>query len=408
MKYSRSGEYQLSKAVIITNTNNPVELDIAPSFVDAAIYESIFEHGMSGNISIIDTNNIRQKYALGFGETVLLEWATAGLDDTISVTGTVYDISEPSQVNDHTSGFTLHFASPEVVNAKSNRIFSGYNTTCDGIVQAIFDKIKRDVPFKAKSLDATPTRNIENFLFTGQQAVTSIQMVVDRAISSSGKMGYLFFENNQQFKFTPIEDLYAQEPIIEYRYSSSAAYTDANNIQEESFNTFQDFQIDAPNKHMNDVDDGQHGSSWGYLSILDKSLTVVNYNAQEDFDKVNSLGNTPNAIADIANPDYSDKLSMQYVNVREQNEGAIVKNRMKLLKSSTANVNIGTFGASFIKVGDVCTATIPAFSSEDFKSESVDTASGKFLIVEIKHVLTGKMYNQRIRLMKDSFEEQIA
>lgn len=409
MKYTRSGQYELIRLTITTKTANPVVLDIEPSFTDAAIYESIFDHTMSGNVSFVDTNNIVQKYALGHGEIIDIEWTTAGVGgSTIHVSGEVYDLAGPNRIGDHSSGYTLHFASPESLASIKKRMFSGYMTTCSEIVKQIFERIRRQSPTKTKELLADSTRNIENIVFTGQPAINAIQLVVDRAISASGSHGYMFYENNQEFRLTSLEELYKQEPVIEYTYKSQPAFEDVKNAQEESFNTFQDFEIDVANKHADDILDGQYGSAWGYLSLFDKNMTVVNYDSKASFNSANSLGSNPNLLDNSFNSDYSDRLTIMYSMYHEPNEEAVVFNKMKLLKASTINVNIGVFGASFIKVGDVCLASIPSFSSDDFSDKSFDAMSGKFLISEIKHLLTPKSYNQRLQLLKDSFEEVIA
>lgn len=409
MKYTRSGQYELLRVIITTKTANPVELDIAPSFTDAAIYESIFTHTMSGNISFVDTNNIAQKYGLGHGEIVTIEWATAGVSDsTITTSGEVYDLVGPHSLGDHSSGYTLHFASPESLMSVRKRMFTGHKTSCDNIIEDIFDRIKRNAPIVTKPILADSTKNIEHIVFTGQTALSAIQMVTDRAVAGTGEHGFMFFENNKEFKFTTLESLYKQEPVIEYVYKSKPAYEDSKNIQEESFNTFQDFEVDVQNKHAEDILDGQYGSAWAYVSIKDKSMNIVNYDSKSNFNESDSLGKHPNSLDANFNGDYSDKFSIQYSLDHKPNEEAVVINRMKLLKSSTINLNIGVFGASFIKVGDVCSAQIPAFSSEDFTDKSFDAISGKFLIAEIKHILTPKTYNQRVRLMKDSFEEVLS
>lgn len=409
MKYTRSGQYELIKLTITTKTSNPVVLDIEPSFTDAAIYESIFDHTMSGNVSFVDTNNIVQKYGLGHGETVEIEWTTAGVgNSTILVSGEVYDLAGPNQIGDHSSGYTLHFASPESLASIKKRMFSGYTTSCSEIIRQIFERIRRMSPIKTKALIADETRNIENIVFTGQPAISAIQLVVDRAVAASGDHGMLFYENNQEFRLTSLEQLYKQDPVIEYTYKSQPAFEDVKNAQEESFNTFQDFEVDVANKHADDVLDGQYGSAWGYLSLFDKNLSVVNYDSKARYDQAKSLGKNPNILDSNFNSDYSDRLTIMYSMHHEPNEEAVVLNKMKLLKASTININIGVFGASLIKVGDVCLASIPSFSSDDFSDKSFDAMSGKFLISEIKHLLTPKTYNQRVQLLKDSFEEVIA
>jgi hypothetical protein len=407
-KYARSGQYELTKAVIKTNSSNPIELDIKGSFVDAAVYESIFEHTMSGNISIADTNNLIQRYALGRGELIELEWNTSGVSQSILASGIVYDITGPVKLNDHSSGFTLHFASPEFIASIKNKMFTGHNEPCSTIVERIFEKIRRQVPIKTKPLVVETTRNLENVVFTGQTALEAVQMLAERSVSTTGSNGFIFFENNLEFNFTSIESLYKKDPVIEFSFKSSGSFEDVKNAHEEMFNTFQSFDIMDNNKYSDDLLDGQYGSAWGYLSLIDKSMNVYNYDSKKNFDQNKSLGKSSVSLDKNFNNDFSDRLSIDYSLNHEMNEPHCVNNRMKLLKTNTFVVDIGAFGNSTLKVGEVCLASIPSFSSESLTPDAVDHVSGKFLVVEIKHILANKQYNQKIKLIKDSYEGAIS
>lgn len=407
MKYVRSGQYEMVKLVILTNTANPVELDIGGVFTDALVYESIFDGAMSGNVSFVDTNNLVQKYGLGRGETIVIQWFTAGIDDSpINVTGTVFDMQGPHELNDQASGYTLHFASPEFVESMKRKLFTGHNELCSDIVGRIIEKVQR--PIKPKSLNATKTRNIEHIVFSGQTPLQGIDMCSRRAISSTNLNGYLFFEDNHEFRFAPIEELYAQEPVAEYKYRSMPVFDNPTNVQEESFNTYQSFEVEPPNKFIDDLDDGQYGSASGFLSLLDKSLTVHNYNAKGNMNPNNTLGKSAVSLDQNFNNDNSDHLSIHYRSSKSDNESGFVNNRLKLLKSNSTSINIGTFGNSTLRAGAVIKASVPTFSKESQSTDDFDNVSGKFLIAEIKHILTPKTFNQRIKIIKDSYEEVVA
>lgn len=409
MKYSRSGQYELLKLYITTNTNNPVEIDVRSAFIDATVYESIFDQTMSGNVTLADTNNLVQKYGLGNGELVTIEWTTAGVNDaTIVSEGVVYDMTPPMRINDHASAFTLHFTSPEMITSMRQKMFNGYRDSCSNIVNVIFDRIRRSSKNNQKNIELSSTKNIEHIVFTGQTPLDAIRLLTNRSISTNNMSGYMFFEDNTSYKFKPIEELYAQDPVIEYSYRSSSAFEDVKNSHEETSSTFKEFDIDYSNKYADEILDGQYGSATAYFSLKNKSINILNYDASSNFNVSSSLGKTPFTISSSFNDKYSDRLSINYSSEHNVHEIAKVQNRMKLLKSNSFMVNIGVFGLSTIKVGDVCLAKIPTFSSESLSVNDTDHISGKFLIAEIKHILTPKLYNQRIRLIKDSYEENIA
>lgn len=406
--YRSSGQYELLKARITTNTTNPVVLDVSQTFVDAVIYESIFDHTISGNITLVDTDNQIQKNGLGNKETIELVWRTAGVDtDPISVFGTVYDITPPGKINDHASAYILHFASPEFIRSVTHRMFSGYNATCSEIINFIIENISRTAPLQPKKLIASTSRNIEHVVFTGQYGLQAAQMVADRAMSSNGHRGFMFFEDNRNFRFVPIEELYGSDPVIEYTKRPNNTFDDSNNSSEESFNAIQDLQIETSNTFLDDITDGQYGSAWAFLSLEDKSMQIYNYDMKTAYDKSKSMGSSPVLLDQNFNEQYSDKLNACYGNQFNTHSQGKVDNQMKLLQSSNISLNMGVFGNSNIKVGDTCLASIPAYSSEDFSPDSHDAISGKFLIAEIKHILTPKMFTQRIKLIKDAYTEVV-
>lgn len=409
-KYARSGQYDLTKIVVVTNTSKPVELNLAESFTEAIVYESIFDDTMSGNISFVDTNGLRNKYALGNGETVVLEWVTAGSDKPIYCEGEVYDLTGPFSVGEHAAAYTIHWASPEFIAAARKKIFTGHIDTTANIVAAIHEQIARGQPKHArtKALTTTPTRGIEHLVFTGQTPLQAIKMCADRSASQAGKTGFIYFEDNQAFNFAAVEDLYAAEPIVEFVHKGMPAYEDSNNAAEESFSTYQDFEIEDVNKYLDDLTDGQYGSSWGFLSIQDKQFTVFNYDAKRRFDAASSLSKSPVMLDTGFNDSYSDKLSIRYSVAARDSAQHSVDNTMKLLKTNNFAVSIGAFGNSNIRVGATCKATIPTNSSDGLTPNEVDPLSGKFLIAEIKHVLTPKIYNQRIKIVKDGYEQVVA
>lgn len=408
MKYVRSGQFELSKVSIITNNENPVELDMTSSFADIAIYESIYTPTMSGNMSIIDTYNLIQRYGLGNGEIVIIEWNTVGVSEKIRMEGVVYDITGPTKINNHASGFTLHFTSPELIESAKDKVFSGHNETTSSIVEKLFGRISRKLPLTKKPLNVIKTRNIENIVFTGNSTLEAVRLCARRAASSDRLSGYIFYEDSTKFNYVPIEELYKQHPVSEYIYRDSAIYDDVKNSHEESFNIIQNLEREDNNKMMDDLLDGQYGSSWAYLSLNDKSLNVYSYDMKTSFDQSKSLGKSPMLVDRNFNPLYSDKLSISYGLDHEQSEAFNHENALKLLKTNNIIFNIGVFGNSLLKVGNVIKTSIPSYSTDNFKENNVDYISGRFLISEIKHILTPKSYNQRIQIIKDAFEEVIA
>jgi hypothetical protein len=312
----------------------------------------------------------------------------------------LYDITGPAKINDHASGYTLHVMSKESFKSLSQRHHEGYNTTVSKIVQSLFGKIK-----DKKVLKVSATKFVDRFVMTGDKTIPCIKMLTRYAVSSKGNGGYLFFENNKEFMFTPIKELYDQEPIKNFTYSSQPAYENPDNIHEENFETFQDFQYDEPNKFIDEIIKGMHGKTTKHLGLMEKQVAEFKFDKTKFFNKGLSLGKHPFKLeTDIQ---YSNNVSIAYTIEPRQSEPHLGKNELTVLHAMSTCVNVGVFGDSTVKAGTICEASIPTYGTKDFTPENIDMLTGKFLIAEVKHIITPKIYNQRLLLIKDGFMEMV-
>jgi hypothetical protein len=400
--YKRSGQFELVRLVITTKGNQPVELDLSSSYTDVTVYESIIDKTMSGTVSFVDSTNIVNEYGLGNGETVEVEWYTVGMENAdIKYTGVVYDVTGPAAINDHSAGYTLHFMSRETFKSMGIRLYSGHEENVDSIVKKVFDKVKAE-----KQLETKPCKYIENIVFTGDRVYDAINQCINLAVSNHGEYGYVFFENNQKFQFVPLAELYRQEPVISYTYQSQPVYDNPKNAAEESFTVLQDYEVEDSNKFLDEIADGLHGATSCHISLKHKEVEVYKDSIEKTFKESNSLGKFP--MRSKTEPNFNYVISVGANVLPRQSEIDLYKNTLVKMAMNTFTVVAGIHGNSQLKVGDVCNLSLPSYSSNDFTQNHVDFISGKFLLVEIKHILTAKGYNQRVLFMKDAFEETVA
>lgn len=398
-KYYRSGQFELIKLRVITNTESPIELDMGNAWVELILFESIFDPCMSGTLSFVDTNNYADKYALGNGDRVQLEFITAGSDISIDYEGIVYDLTGPARINDHASAYTLHFTSPIAFNNTRYRAFDGYKTEAHNIINAMYGKIS-----EGKKAIFTETKYVEHYVCVGEHPLSVIKKISKFAVSTRNDYGYFFYENNKEFRFAPLTELYAQPPAKTFFYSSQPAYDFDYKRQEEAFDQVQDFELEEPIKVIEKIKGGMFGSTTRHIELTTKKEEINEYTPDLVFTK--KLGNSP--FLKKLDDNLADKVSISYDVVSRQSKKDIEKNRLIANKSLELVANIGVYGDSGIRAGHTCIANIPSYYKDDFSPADVDVRSGKFLIAEIKHKLTPKQYNQRIMIIKDSYEEEVA
>jgi hypothetical protein len=396
MKYTQNGSYVLKKLEL--QFDDGVAHNLIPLFMDVSIYESMFSVGMSGNITIMDTNSIYNENFLGNGERVEIVFETSGTNKEISVSGIVYKCSPPTRINEHTSGLLLNFCSDEIINNSRTRVTKSYNDVCSNIVKSLHEKIS------TKKLINVETKEINHFVGANQNPIQVIANLSRRSMSVNNEGGYLYFENNQQFCYLPIEYLYKQDPVTQYKYKTANIYYDVSKKEEESFSAIQDYSIiDVPD-FMQQIDDGVLGSSSTNLNLLEKSFYKSEYDNISQFNKTNSLAKTPNLNNELVNNKNTDKLYTYVDDFQKPFQNFRLKNINTILNTQRYAARITVFGDTNNVCGSIIICALPVWGTEANKGKIPDPYSGKFLVAEIKHTLKRTQYTQTMKLVKDAFE----
>jgi len=398
MKYSQNGAYILKKLEVMFDGEDDVAYNLIPLYLDISIYESMFSVGISGNVTIMDTNSIYNEKFLGNGETITITYETTGSDKEISITGVVYKCSPPTRVNEHTSGLILYFCSEEVINDKRARVRKSYKDVCSSIVEDLHKDIS------SKKLITIPTKEINHFVGANQHPVDVIAYLARRSMSTTNEGGYLYFENNKQFCFLPIEYLYKQEPIAEYKYKNAGIYEDVDKKEEESFSSIQDYSIIAVPNFMEQIGDGVLGSRSTNLNLLEKNFYDSTYNNIDEFSEANSLAKIPNLNKSLVNGLNNDKRYTYVDDFQKPLQAFRLKNINILMNTQRYAAKITIWGDTNNIVGSIIKCFLPVWGTNSGKGEVPDPYSGKFLITEIKHTLKRNQYTQTMKLVKDAFE----
>lgn len=398
MAYTQNGQYEID---YITINVGGEQIDLKGVMLELVLYESILSSTMTGTITIVETANLINNNSIGYGDVIKFNYSTAGFQKR-KFEGVVYKISAPSRITEKSTGYTLYFTTKELINNLSEVVTEGYRSEISDMAQFIFDKVDT----KIKPLVKERTRNIEQFVFPTVQPFEAISMLTRKAVSDSGNYGYMFYEDSVQFNFRSIESLYQQEPIAHYTYKSGKVYEDSKQSTKESFSSFQEYTILPNISYIEYMGSGLLGSTWNFFSVHNKQTDTYKYNIEESFKKDKSLGSFPLAKNSLE-IDYDNTNFLGYRGVPRQNGHPYVMNKNSWANIETQQAIVVTFGNSDVRVGVVCTAIIPLWSSNNTNptNPDKDLLSGKFLFSEIKHVFSIESYIQTIKLTKNAFED---
>lgn len=397
-KYSQNGQYNLKKVELILPDGN--RIDLKNVFLDISIYESLMSTTMSGNISIVDSSNQFNSEFLGNGEVIYLDFETAGSKNNIVYYGTVYKCSPPNRVSEHSSGIILYFTSSELINNNRMIVEDAFNDQSSNVVNTLFNRVKNK-----KNIDIVKSKNINKFVSASHTPFEIISDLAARSISSANDHGYLFYENNREFNFKPIQYLYQQKSSNSYYYKTAGVFKDSKKREEEAFNSIQDYEIVAMPNLIEQIDDGVLGSTSVNLNLLDKAIVENRYDNQSAFDRNKSLGKLPNLKTNMINNQYSDIKEVRTWLRNDPFHKARFVNIKELLNAQRYGAKISVFGDTANVVGAIVECSLPVWGSEANKNANVpDPFSGRCLIIAIKHTIQKTKYTQTLKLVKDSFE----
>jgi|AntRauTorcE11897_2_1112592.scaffolds.fasta_scaffold00173_20 hypothetical protein len=395
--YKQNGQYNLKRVELILPSGD--SLDLKTSFLDISLYESLITPTMSGSISIIDSANTYNSELLGNGEEIHIDFETAGSSNNISYYGVVYKSSPPTRLSEHASGIILYFSSKERITSSRMIVSDAFNNQSSEIVKTLFGRIKNK-----KNIDIRQTKNIHKFVPASHSPFQIIGDLASKSISSQNEYGYLFYEDNKQFNFKPIQYLYTQNPITQYAYKNAGYFKDVNKKEEESFNSIQDYEIVSVSDLLQQIDDGVLGSTSVNLNILEKSIVTNTYDNVSAFDKNKSSGKTPN-MRDLTNPNKTDIKEIEIGMNNAPSDKARFYNIKEILNSQRYAAKISVFGDTSTKAGDIIICALPVWGTDAQNNDKVpDPYSGRCLVFGIKHTIQKTKYTQSLKLVKNAFE----
>lgn len=408
--YTHDGKYVLNEVSLITHQG--IEADLLHVFSEFNMYEDILSDNLSGNIHIIDSNNLLSNLPIVGGETVSLKWATAGKEDTpIEKTFVVYRIGEKIFVNDRTRSYTLYLTTSEHIVNQQTQLIKYY----DGTISEIIGKIYREsFPDSNKPFEVEPTKNIHSLIPCHWNPFYTINYFSKLAIGKDNKTGFLFYESNQGFHFRSLESLFEQDPSIEYvKMPSVESKIFDDEAYEERTRHVLSYLVGDNAQILEALSSGSLGHQWLYVDVFNKRLVTNDYEYRNQFDKTQHVDEFP-ILPDNAD-DFDQKGGGRFM--RTIHPGSTRGNRTDadrllmnlrhalMMQFSMVETSLEVAGDSDLFVGMTVDFEMPSPEEMKEKFKRDRFFSGKHLITALRHRLTKERYEMYMTIAKDSYSD---
>ena len=193
--------------------------NISAMVIELNVYESLYNHAITGSLVILDTRNLIGNLPIQGTERLSFRLATKlntySSADSIDFTEErgnpmhVYKLANREQVNDTTQSYTLHFCSREFLRNMRTKVSESFTGRMDEAVYSIFKR--PEYLDSKKKLFFQKTRNQDKVVIPNVSPVDAIKLLAKRSLPSnnkdSGGAGYLFYETTKGFHFRSFESL---------------------------------------------------------------------------------------------------------------------------------------------------------------------------------------------------------
>lgn len=409
---SQPSEFNINYVRIVTQqSDEPVDITKLVNYIE--IFESLYSPFLTVNVNITDGISLNHILPL-IGEE-FIEFDIRGPDNETGLIKQpmfIYKMSDRIQAADKTFVYTLSCISPAAIidmNLKISQAVSGQIST---IVENQFCKKSLSID---KPIYSHPTKGSVTYISNYWSPLENINYMCDRAVSNTDSSPtYVFFETKKSFIFAPISELVRQESGSTYVFSINTHNTDVD-IQQQ---VIQKLYVDQTFNYIDRIMNGTYGNRVLVVDMHSKSYNYDYYDFLESFDKFNRLNELPfssdNATRRV-NAVFRTRTigSNKFSTMKDENTNEWFKQRLTELGAINSQlISIDAAGKFNIYAGTVIDVLIPSSivtndgSTMDLASSLDRTLSGRYLITNIKHMLTRERHTVSITAAKDSLLKQ--
>jgi len=415
-------------------------VDLRTGVVSVDYYEDILSPTVTAKIRVINTGDTiakegeseRQSIYNGLplrgGERLSMKILDQGKANNNGKEKTGLNFTDPkkylfvssiTQVLQETQreSFLLNLVSREAITNETTRVMKRYNGPISGTVRKILTDPLIGFNVDESKLDdiVESTRGSYDFVGNLRKPFSTLISLASKSVpdvSKNATAGFVFFQNQDGFKFASIDSLIKEPSKATY------TYTDVN---ESSITRNNDFKIlkYSVDKNQNLIENLRMGT-YSFVRLAFNPLTFAfsqtryNYGAKEG---IKNLGK------DLELPKISDdsNLTLDQLPTRTVSQivdvGAAVgvstdtnyspeeyqgQNIVRYNLLMTQNISMMVPCNTDLKAGDIITCEFPKISRED-KNEIDQETSGKYMIKELCHHFEAKRSFTSMTLVRDTF-----
>lgn len=283
-----AGEYIIEECSIYSTSGEVVDVTALVSTIN--IFEDIFKSSLTGNIALVDTNNLLTRLPLIGQEKLRLKLSTPQItvaDRRRSLDFTdhplyIYQVSAKVPVNDSTDALVLSFTTAEAV--RSNRIRVSQAFEGEPAVD-IIKKIIRDEDLlnSKKEFYYEETANNYKFVSPNMRPIDFINSITSRCLSKTYNFAptFLFYETCRGFFFRTIDGMLDNKKVKQVYIEDTPDLE--SDVERNLRRLISHTVVDSTNV-MKNMRQGMYASNLLMIDLVNKTVENFNYNYFDSFE----------------------------------------------------------------------------------------------------------------------------
>ena len=437
-KYSYAGQFTFDKVKLFSSSGTVVDISRIVTAVN--IFEDLYKSCITGNITIVDTNNIIMEAPVIGQEFLGFKLITPGLDDfALDFSTNVFTITKINSRQSPRPGtmtYQLQFSSPEGLRDNRVRVSKSYTNTIDAIVEDVLSA-PQYINTK-KTLFLEESKGIKKMIVPYVHPFKLInQLKVDAISKKHDSPHYMFYENTLGIHFRTLDSMYAQKAIQSFNAGDMGGKV---SLQEELERVI-DFQVVGNNDMLLNIVTGMLASNVITHDIYRKEYKYDDFEYIADFDNNNRINYDENnhpIYNDVPIDEFDNTISMftdakRYIHPTStiinnsdaqhydtgtksypytaNNIAKTIMSRKSKLAELTKGMSIivHVHGSTTYNVGAMVNFTAPVTGAKHSGEDNDIYLTGKYLIKSLRHMFdfTEKKHSCAMTLVRDSINNQL-
>lgn len=415
---------------------NGAEYDVTNLRVVLNIYEDLFNICTSGDITLLDANDLPNNLPIIGEEKIKIKFTRLKPTnnpehdeelEAIDVEYRIYHMSERQNHKDKTQIYTLHFTQAEFIsNLKKKLSRSFMDIPYSDMADIAFGELGSSKPIVIE-----PTDFEHKYICPNLSPFEMIQTIACRSVSANGNGAtYFFFSDRDTFFYVSGGYLIDQEPMESYTYqikqvleqeSGQSFYKDMTIAQDlrvvENYGYSKSFNI------LESLAQGHYASNLLTYDIVRQIYTKIDFDYVADFGKFKHLAKEK-PHTDELDALYEPKSFMRFLSTDLDHdvipwiagkEPGIKPNRVEeytlyrysqIKQMQQHAMRLQVSGDPRRKVGQVIEFIMPQHIGNlhpDQPEELDEYLQGKYLVTSIAHRLERDQYIMELEIIKDSY-----